>query len=48
MKGAFFFFFFNDRISSNNLFGSIPDEILDISELIFLNLSQNHLMGKKP
>ena len=35
-------------LSSNNLFGSIPAEISDLSELRFLNLSRNHLMGKIP
>ncbi|KAL0010012.1 hypothetical protein SO802_005120 [Lithocarpus litseifolius] len=33
-------------LSSNNLSGSIPAEISDLSELCFLNLSRNHLMGK--
>uniref|UniRef100_A0A7N2LLV2 Uncharacterized protein n=2 Tax=Quercus lobata TaxID=97700 RepID=A0A7N2LLV2_QUELO len=35
-------------LSSNNLSGSIPAEISDLSELRFLNLSRNHLMGKIP
>ncbi|XP_050285513.1 receptor-like protein EIX2 isoform X3 [Quercus robur] len=35
-------------LSSNNLSGSIPIEISDLSELCFLNLSRNHLMGKIP
>ncbi|KAL0010007.1 hypothetical protein SO802_005115 [Lithocarpus litseifolius] len=35
-------------LSSNNLSGSIPTEISDLSELRFLNLSRNHLMGKIP
>ncbi|XP_030969341.1 receptor-like protein EIX1 [Quercus lobata] len=35
-------------LSSNNLSGSIPSEISDLSELRFLNLSRNHLMGKIP
>ncbi|KAM3747297.1 hypothetical protein ACB098_05G024600 [Castanea mollissima] len=35
-------------LSRNNLSGSIPAEISDLSELRFLNLSRNHLMGKIP
>ncbi|XP_030969748.1 receptor-like protein EIX2 [Quercus lobata] len=35
-------------LSSNNLSGSIPAEISDLSKLRFLNLSRNHLMGKIP
>ncbi|KAL0010013.1 hypothetical protein SO802_005121 [Lithocarpus litseifolius] len=35
-------------LSSNNLSGSIPAEISNLSELHFLNLSRNHLMGKIP
>ncbi|KAM3733776.1 hypothetical protein ACB098_11G163000 [Castanea mollissima] len=33
---------------SNNLSGSIPAEISNLSELRFFNLSRNHLMGKIP
>ncbi|KAL4625802.1 hypothetical protein ACB092_05G050700 [Castanea dentata] len=35
-------------LSSNNLSGSIPAEISDLSKLRFLNFSRNHLMGKIP
>ncbi|KAL4625568.1 hypothetical protein ACB092_05G035600 [Castanea dentata] len=35
-------------LSSNNLSGSIPSEILVLSELCFLNLSRNQLIGKIP
>ncbi|KAM3699448.1 hypothetical protein ACJW31_05G026500 [Castanea mollissima] len=35
-------------LSSNNLSGSIPVEILVLSDLRFLNLSRNHLMGNIP
>ncbi|KAK4591222.1 hypothetical protein RGQ29_021427 [Quercus rubra] len=35
-------------LSSNKLSGSIPSEILVLSELCFLNLSRNQLIGKIP
>ena len=35
-------------LSSNNLSGSIPNEISVLSQLHFLNLSRNHLTGRIP